>query len=42
VIEEFRQAFAEGVEMYTAPQHESEVRGRASLEAHFESWRRLD
>jgi arsenite-transporting ATPase len=42
VTEEFRRAFAEGVEIYTAPQHESEVRGRASLEAHFESWRRLD
>jgi arsenite-transporting ATPase len=42
VIEEFRRAFAEGVEIYTAPQHASEVRGRESLEAHFESWRRLD
>jgi arsenite-transporting ATPase len=42
VVEEFRRAFAEGVEIYTAPQHAAEVRGRASLEAHFESWRRLD
>jgi arsenite-transporting ATPase len=42
VIEEFRRAFAKGVEIYTAPQHATEVRGRASLEAHFESWRRLD
>src|SRR5205085_4278270 len=42
VIEEFRRAFDGGVEIYTAPQHASEVRGRASLEAHFESWRRLD
>jgi arsenite-transporting ATPase len=42
VIEEFRRAFAEGVEIYTAPQHASEVRGRASLEAHFESWSKLD
>jgi arsenite-transporting ATPase len=42
VIEEFRRAFAEGVEIYTAPQHATEVRGRESLEAHFESWRRLD
>ncbi|HVF66136.1 MAG TPA: ArsA family ATPase, partial [Pyrinomonadaceae bacterium] len=42
VIEEFRSAFSEGVEIYTAPQHPSEVRGRASLEAHFGSWRELD
>jgi arsenite-transporting ATPase len=41
VIEEFRRAFAEGVEIYTAPQHATEVRGRASLEAHFERWRKL-
>jgi arsenite-transporting ATPase len=41
VMEEFRRAFAEGVEIYTAPQHAAEVRGRASLEAHFESWRKL-
>jgi hypothetical protein len=39
---EFRRAFDRGVEIYTVPQHASEVRGRASLEAHFESWRRLD
>ncbi|HEV7890370.1 MAG TPA: ArsA family ATPase, partial [Pyrinomonadaceae bacterium] len=42
VIEEFRRAFPEGVEIYTAPQHAAEVRGRASLEAHFGSWRELD
>jgi arsenite-transporting ATPase len=42
VVKDFRRAFGEGVEIYTAPQHPSEVRGRASLEAHFESWRRLD
>lgn len=42
VMKEFRRAFPEGVEIYTAPQHPAEVRGRASLEAHFESWRELD
>jgi arsenite-transporting ATPase len=42
VIEEFRRAFDAGVGIYTAPQHDAEVRGRASLEAHFHSWRRLD
>jgi anion-transporting ArsA/GET3 family ATPase len=42
VIGEFRSALGVGVEIYTAPQHETEVRGRASLEAHFESWRMLD
>ncbi len=42
VIGEFRSALGGGVEIYAAPQHETEVRGRASLEAHFESWRKLD
>ncbi|HVF43684.1 MAG TPA: ArsA family ATPase [Pyrinomonadaceae bacterium] len=42
VMEDFRNAFSEGVEIYTAPQHGREVRGRASLEAHFGSWRKLD
>ncbi len=42
VTEEFRRALDEGVEIYTAPQHASEVRGRASLEAHFESRRKLE
>jgi arsenite-transporting ATPase len=42
VTEEFRRALDVGVEIYTAPQHASEVRGRASLEAHFESWRKLE
>jgi arsenite-transporting ATPase len=42
VLEEFRRDFSEGVEIYTAPQHASEVQGRASLEAHFESWRESD
>jgi len=42
VIGEFRRAFDAGVEIYTAPQHAAEVRGRASLEAHFRSWRGLD
>jgi arsenite-transporting ATPase len=42
VIEEFRRALSGDVEIYTAPQHDTEVRGRASLEAHFESWRKLD
>jgi arsenite-transporting ATPase len=42
VIEEFRRTLSDSVEIYTAPQHDTEVRGRASLEAHFESWRRLD
>ena len=41
-MQQFRRAFPEGVEIYTAPQHAAEVRGRASLEAHFESWRELD
>jgi arsenite-transporting ATPase len=42
VTEEFRRALDKEVEIYTAPQHASEVRGRASLEAHFESWRKLE
>jgi arsenite/tail-anchored protein-transporting ATPase len=42
VLEEFRRAFARGVEIYTAPQHAWEVRGRAPLEAHFAGWRKLE
>jgi len=39
VLEEFRREMGGRVEIYTAPQHTREVQGRASLEAHFESWR---
>jgi arsenite-transporting ATPase len=42
VVEEFRKRFARGVELYAAPQHADEVRGRARLREHFESWHKLD
>jgi anion-transporting ArsA/GET3 family ATPase len=42
VMGEFRRGLASGVEIYTAPQHAAEVRGRELLEAHFASWRKLD
>jgi arsenite-transporting ATPase len=41
VIEEFRQRL-EGVRVFLAPQQPGEVRGRESLQTHFESWRGLD
>ena len=41
VVEEFRRRLA-GVSVFIAPQQPGEVRGRESLQAHFESWRRLD
>ena len=42
VVEEFRERFEGGAEIFVAPQHGGEVRGCASLREHFESWRRLD
>jgi len=41
VVREFRRRVARGVEIYAAPEHPEEVRGRERLRAHFESWRRL-
>jgi arsenite-transporting ATPase len=41
VVGEFRRRVARGVEIYAAPEHPDEVRGRERLRAHFESWRRL-
>ncbi|HEX3559967.1 MAG TPA: ArsA family ATPase [Pyrinomonadaceae bacterium] len=38
---EFRRRVARGVEIYAAPEHPEEVRGRVRLLRHFESWRRL-
>src|SRR5205085_8595498 len=37
VVEEFRRRFARAVEIYVAPEHPDEVRGRERLRRHFES-----
>jgi arsenite-transporting ATPase len=42
VVVEFRKRFSRGVELYIAPQHADEVRARARLREHFESWHELD
>jgi anion-transporting ArsA/GET3 family ATPase len=39
VVAEFRRRFARGVQIYAAPEHAEEVRGREQLEKHFASWR---
>jgi len=41
VVEEFRRRLP-GVEIFLAPQQPGEVRGRETLRAHFEGWRRLN
>ena len=41
VVEEFRRRFARAAEIYAAPEHPDEVRGRDGLRRHFESWHKL-
>jgi anion-transporting ArsA/GET3 family ATPase len=41
VVREFRRRFARAAEIYTAPEHPDEVRGRERLRRHFESWHKL-